>query len=351
MELGVEFKKMSKSLVLVVLLFVLATGYFLYMNKFQKPVKLPQNILNQLQQDKPVLSQDEDSFLTKLKENSVSGGPPKDGIPAIEKPNYISSLEADAWLLPNDVVFGVDYKGFVVAYPQRILVWHEIANDEINGEKVSITYCPLTGTAIGFKGAIAKDVPSTFGVSGKLVNSNLIMYDRVSDSYWPQILGKAISGPAYGKRLEEFPIVWTTWEKWKKEHPDTKVLSKDTGFVRNYDAGGDPYGSYTKEDKGYYASDSLIFEPINKDNRLRAKTIVVGIRDAQGNATAILKDTLRQQKNIEVSLGNRTIVVDYDESLAFYKASVKDTGEWINAIDSMWFAWAAFYPNTRLIND
>lgn len=340
---------MNKSLVLVVLLLVLAATYFWYMNRFQKPVEVSQNILNQLQQDRPTVSQDEDSFLTKLEQKSVSGGPPKDGIPAIEKPKYISALEADTWLLPNDVVFGVDYQGFVAAYPQRVLVWHEIANDEINGEKLSLTYCPLTGTAIGFKGAIVKDVSSTFGVSGKLVNSNLIMYDRVSDSRWPQILGKAISGPAKGRGLEEFPVVWTTWEKWKKEHPDTKVLSKDTGFVRNYDASGDPYGSYTREDQGYYASDRLIFEPINKDNRLRPKTVVVGIRDNQGNAVAILKDTLRQQKKMEVSLGSSTVIVDYDESLDFYKASAKDTGEWINAFDAMWFAWAAFYPNTELI--
>ena len=340
---------MNKSLVLVVLLIVLVGGYFLYINRFQKPDEVPQNILDQLQQDKPTLSPDEDSFLTKLEEKSVSGGPPKDGIPAIERPQYISALEADAWLLSNDIVFGVDHKGFVAAYPQRILVWHEIANDQINGEKVSVTYCPLTGTAIGVKGSLAQGLDSTFGVSGKLVNSNLIMYDRTSDSHWPQILGKSINGPAKGKKLEEFPIIWTTWEKWKSKHPDTKVLSKDTGFVRNYDVNGDPYGSYVREDKGYYASDSLIFEPISRDDRLRPKTVVVSIRDDQGNAVAILKDLLRRQKKMEVSLGERVILVDYDESLDFYQTSVEDTGEWINAFDAMWFAWAAFYPNTKLI--
>lgn len=340
---------MNKLLIFAALLIVLVGGYFLYINRFQKPVEVPEDILNKLNESKPTLSQDEEKFLSLLLQNAVSGGPPKDGIPSIDNLKYTTAGQADSWLLPNDVVFGVDSKAFVAAYPQRILVWHEILNDEINGEKLSLTYCPLTGTAIGFKGVLVKDVSSTFGVSGKLVNSNLIMYDRVSDSYWPQILGKAINGPAYGRRLEEFPVVWTTWEKWEKEHPDTKVLSKDTGFVRNYDADGDPYGSYIREDKGYYASDRLIFEPINKDNRLKPKTVVVGIRDTQGNAVAILKDTLRQQKTLEVALREKVILVDYDESLDFYKASVKDTGEWINAFDAMWFAWVAFYPNTKLV--
>src|SRR5918999_6051713 len=126
------------------------------------------------------LSPDEDRFLSLLQKNVASGGPPKDGIPAIEKPQYTSAAEADKWLVPEDVVFGVNHGGLVVAYPQRILVWHEIANETVGNEKVSITYCPLTGTAIGYKGKVsAKDV-STFGVSGKLVNSNLIMYDRAT---------------------------------------------------------------------------------------------------------------------------------------------------------------------------
>ncbi|MBI2012025.1 DUF3179 domain-containing protein [Candidatus Daviesbacteria bacterium] len=347
---------MNKILILIVLLIVSAAGIFLYINRFQKPVEVSQEVLNKLNENKPTLSQDEDRFLNLLEQNAVSGGPPKDGIPAIDKPQYTTAAEADSWLLPNDVVFGIDYQGFVAAYPQRILVWHEILNDQINRQKVSISYCPLTGTAIGFEASVTKDLDSSFGASGKLVNSNLIMYDRISDSYWPQILGKAINGPAKGRNLQEFPVVWTTWDKWKTKFPETKVLSKNTGFVRNYDVNGDPYGSYLREDKGYYASDRLIFEPINKqsfssnkDDRLKPKTVVVGIRDKDGNAVAILKDSLRQQKKMEVSLGDKVVVVDYDQSLDFYQASVKDTKEAINAFDAMWFAWVAFYPNTKLI--
>lgn len=118
---------------------------------------------------------DEEEFLSLLRDNIAWGGPPKDGIPAIDRPQYTSAPEADRWLLPEDIVFGVNYKGRVAAYPQRILAWHEIANDSVGGEKISITYCPLTGTAIGLKGGLASGTSSTFGVSGKLVNSNLLM--------------------------------------------------------------------------------------------------------------------------------------------------------------------------------
>src|SRR5918995_515976 len=115
----------------------------------------------------PALSADEDRFLSLLQKNVASGGPPKDGIPAIEKPQYASAAEAEKWLVPEDVVFGVEYAGLVAAYPQRILVWHEIANETVGNEKISITYCPLTGTAIGYKGALPTKSASTFGVSGK----------------------------------------------------------------------------------------------------------------------------------------------------------------------------------------
>lgn len=292
---------------------------------------------------------DEERFLSLLQKNVASGGPPKDGIPAIDKPQYTSAAEADKWLVPDDVVFGIDYAGLVAAYPQRILVWHEIANDTVGNERISITYCPLTGTAIGYKGEVAPKKLSTFGVSGKLVNSNLLMYDRSTDSQWPQIFGKAIDGPARGAKLGEFPVVWTTWDKWKKAHPDTKVLSQSTGFLRNYGRGGDPYGSYLAKNKGYYGSERLLFRPIFEDAQLHPKTVVVGVRDGTGNAAAILKERLRKEKSMEVKLGDRTVVVAYDPRLDAESASVKETGEWINAFDAMWFAWKGFYPKTQVL--
>lgn len=277
-----------------------------------------------------------------------SGGPPKDGIPAVDKPKYESASSANEWLQPNDVVFGLLNDGKPFAYPQRIVVWHEIVNETVNGIPSSITYCPLTGTVIGFKNPAPDSSNPTLGVSGKLVNSNLIMYDRASDSYWPQILGKAVMGTETGNSLEEFPIVWTTWAKWKKKYPDTRVLTKNTGFFRDYGLGGDPYGSYLDE-TGYYFKGGSIFPPINEDDRLGPKDVVVGLRDIDRNAVAILKDTLRKKKKMDVALGDRTVTVTYDPELDFYAAADKETGETVNAFDSMWFPWFSYYPDTELI--
>ena len=160
---------------------------------------------------------------------------------------------------------------------------------------------------------------------------------------------KPITGSLRGKALEEFPVVWTTWEKWKHKYPDTRVLSQKTGFVRNYARNGDPYGSYLAADKGYYASDQLLFRPIVEDRQLHPKAVVVGIRDHAGNAAAIVKDRLRREKSMEIALGKRTIVVTYDPALESHAAAVKGTGDWINAFDAMWFAWKAFNPNTQLL--
>ncbi len=304
------------------------------------------------QEIQPGISSGDDDFLGSLEANIFSGGPGKDGIPAVDQPEYTTAGDGDLWLLPEDIVFGIDHEGLIAAYPQRILVWHEIVNETLGGKNISITYCPLTGTAIGFYGNLTGDIQSTLGVSGKLVNSNLIMYDRATDSYWPQIIGTAMNGASKGSRLVEFPIIWTTWEKWKTAYPGTKVLSRETGFIRDYDAGGDPYGSYLEEDdilKGYYTSDRLLFDPINEDERLPLKTVVIGIRDGERNAAAILKDHLREEKIIEVDLAGKTIIVTYDEELDFYSARFKESGEWINAFDAMWFSWASYYPGTSLI--
>jgi hypothetical protein len=136
----------------------------------------------------------------------LSGGPGKDGIPAINSPKFSDARDTDDYLKAQDIVFGVYRKGKAKAYPQRIMVWHEIVNDSLGGGPVSITYCPLTATAIGFKRS-----STSFGVSGKLLNSNVVMYDRASDSYWSQIAAVAIEGPLKDQSLNEIQVTWTTW--------------------------------------------------------------------------------------------------------------------------------------------
>ena len=307
--------------------------------------------------------------LDTIAENIVSGGPPKDGIPPIDKPRYVSAEEVN-FLEDSDIVFGVNYKGFIAAYPQKIVVWHEIINDEF-GEKVSLTYCPLTGSVIGFKRFDYQE--TTFGTSGKLVNSNLVMYDRATDSYWPQILGTAVTGPNKGRKLNEFPVVWTTWERWKNVFPQTIVLSKNTGFIRAY--GNDPYGSYGKNGT-YYQQGGPFFPVMKINNIFQPKEIFIGIEDG-ASALAVKKDTIRAEKVINTKLGNESIVVIYDEelddALAFKSSgrrfryqdgkSVDDSGsvwniwgisdknetmEFVNSFNVMWFAWYAFYSETKI---
>ena len=241
-----------------------------------------------------------------LKDESQSGGPAPDGIPAIEDPQFAESTNPPALLDDGDPVFGVVLDGEAKAYPQSVLVWHEIVNDVIAGTPVSVTYCPLTGTAQGFYRG-----ETTFGVSGQLINANLVMFDRATEAWWPQMLATRITGDDPGAHLQEFQVVWTTWERWRSVHPETVVLTEETGFARDY--GDDPYGGYNPR-SGYYASDSFLFRPLANDDRLAPKTVVIGMRSANG-AVAVRKATLREERIIEFDLGGVRHAAVYDDSL------------------------------------
>lgn len=301
-----------------------------------------------------------------LRESALSGGPPKDGIPSIDEPTFLEAEEAD-FLDPGDPVFGVVRGGETKAYPQKVLVWHEIVNDTLGDVPVSVTYCPLTGTVLGFERG-----NTTFGVSGRLINNNLVMYDRATEAWWPQILATAIPGPwnesAERRSLREFRLVWTTWKRWRDQHPETTVLSTDTGYAKNY--GLDPYGNYNPR-SGYYAGGSPAFPTINSDDRYDHKTVVMGARTPDG-AVAFPKNALREQGTISGALADTPVVAVYDErydtgyvyrnpdDLAFEVESgtVKaESGDYapddlplsrIHTFDAMWFAWAGFYPDTTV---
>ena len=298
----------------------------------------------------------------RLREATVSGGVPKDGIPAIDEPSFLDASLSS--LGDGELVFGVVRGDDVRAYPQKILVHHEIVNDRLDGVPVSVTYCPLTGTILGFERG-----PTTFGVSGTLVNSNLVMYDRATDSRWPQVLATAVEGPLAGQALREFDLVWTTWGRWRRRHPDSEVLSEDTGYARNY--GVDPYGSYGPK-RGYYARESTMFDPLVTDDRLGAKAVVAGVRTAAG-ATAVTMDRLRSRRVVEARVDADRVAFVSDPSLdaayayhvpagttveAAAGGAVRVDGERHapdalpldrgHAIEAMWFAWAGFYPETTL---
>jgi hypothetical protein len=144
----------------------------------------------------------------------------------------------------------------------------------------------------------------TFGTSGKLVNSNLLMYDRQTDSQWPQILGIAIDGKSKGTALEEIPLVWTQWSRWRQQQPDTVVLSTDTGYFRSY--GTDPYGSYDKSGT-YYDSGAPLFPVMANNDRFSPKEVVVGVK-VNGRQTAVSKQGLRKKSVINTTLSGLPLV-------------------------------------------
>jgi len=303
-----------------------------------------------------------------IREAAQSGGPPKDGIPSIDEPKFIGPGEAE-FLKPGDPVFGVVRNGVTKAYPQKILVSHEIVNDTLGDENVSVTYCPLTGTVQGFKRG-----DTTFGVSGRLINNNLVMYDRQTEAWWPQILATSIPGPWNQNTtiasLEEFRLIWTTWEKWRNQHPDTQVLSQDTGHARNYS--NDPYGSYNPIG-GYYEDSSTLFPSLHEDDSFPTKEVFMGARTAEG-AVAFKKDTILNERLMTGTLGSTPVVAVHDdryETAYVYlnpeEASFEMDGtkvvdadgtahlpdelplDRVHTFDAMWMAWAGYYPDTNVV--
>ena len=171
----------------------------------------------------------------------LSGGPPKDGIPAIKDPQFVSVSEADSWLKPKEPVILVQVGEDAKAYPIQILIWHEIANDKVGNEPLVVTFCPLCNTAIAFKRTV-NDKVLDFGTTGRLRYSNLIMYDRQTETWWQQATGEAIAGELTGTQLEFYPTTIISWEDFKATYPQGKVLSRETGYPRDY--GHNPYIGY-----------------------------------------------------------------------------------------------------------
>lgn len=198
----------------------------------------------------------------------LDGGPGKDGIPALNNPRTSTVNGANlSFLNDEDLVLGLKQKGEYRAYPHAILDWHEIINDDFNDMDVAVTYCPLTGTGIGWSRNIDGKV-TTFGVSGLLYNSNLIPYDRATDSYWSQQLNKCVHGEHIGTIPDLIPLVETTWATWKKMYPETLVVSSNTGYPRDYTVY--PY-------RDYKTSDHLIFPIEVEDDRLHPKERILGV--------------------------------------------------------------------------
>ncbi len=265
----------------------------------------------------------------------LSGGPGRDGIPSIDDPKFVAAGEVD-YLLDDDMVIGVVRGNDARAYPLRILVWHEIVNDLIGGEALAVTYCPLCGTVMVFDRR-AGGTTRTFGVSGLLYRSDVLMYDRETESLWSQLAMEAVSGPAVGTKLEWMPSEQSTWKAWRGKYPGGRVLSTDTGHRRNYAARA--YASY-------FDSDRTMFPVPRNRTELKEKAWVVGII-VNGQAKAYPVDLLSAKKAVRDTVGGVKIAVRYDPEKQHLKVTGPE-GDDIPSLTAFWFAWQAFYPETDL---
>jgi hypothetical protein len=203
----------------------------------------------------------------------LSGGPPPDAIPAIDEPAFETVEAADAWLEDDWPVMIFELNGEVRAYPLAILIWHEIVNDEVGGEPVALTFCPLCNATLAFRRTLTDGLVLDFGTTGNLRNSDLVMYDRQTYSWWQQFTGEAIVGDRTGTKLDVLPSQIVAWSDFKAAHPSGDVLSRDTGHVRSY--GRNPYAGYDSISSSPFALSSDV--RANIDERLLPMERVVAI--------------------------------------------------------------------------
>lgn len=304
------------------------------------------------------------------------GGVLRDGIPPLDHPKMLPAAQATG-LADDNVVFGIEWNEDARAYPKRILAWHEMVRDRIGGEELNGVYCTLCGSMIFYRVTI-KGVHHVLGTSGFLYRSNKLMYDHATESLWSTLTGEPAVGPLVGRgiKLEPLFVVTTTWGEWRKLHPDTKVLSFETGYQRDYGEGV----AYHE----YFASDSLMFGVPKLDTRLPNKAEVLALRFAgtSGQPLAISADLLRRQPVYHGRLGAVEFVVLTDRSGAnrVYesrgrrfvrwdgegKATDSERREWtageaalvgvggqrlkrLPAHRAFWFGWYAAFPETGLI--
>jgi len=308
----------------------------------------------------------------------VDGGPGKDGIPSIDTPKFVSVSDSDlSFLKESDLVVGVLNNGLARAYPHPILDWHEAVNDKLNDKPVLVSYCPLTGTAFGWKG-IAGGNSSTFGVSGLLYNANLILYDRNTDSHWSQLGLECVNGPLIRDVPELIDVVETNWGTWKALYPNSEVLSIDTGFSRSY--GNYPYGNY-KTDHEFF-----IFSVSPRNNSLPNKERVYAIIN-DGKSKVYQFEKFKNGRIVVENFNGTTYLIVGDENIinsfvlesttvdlsfeyvfnnseAFFKDN--EGNKWsvfgtaiegpragqvlksTKSVVSYWFAIAAFYPSPEI---
>ncbi len=318
-------------------------------------------------------------------------GQVRDGIPSIDNPKFAPVSDDIDWLADKEPVIALEINGDARAYPLQIMTWHEIVNDVVGGEPVLVTFCPLCNTAIAFDRRMG-DTINSFGVSGLLRYSDLIMYDRATDSWWQQILGEAIVGELTGARLPQVPASIVSWADFRGNYPEARVLTRDTGFTRQY--GRNPYTGYDDinsspflfvgpEDGRLRPVERVVTVELNGETvaypflRLEETPVVnddvggtpIVVFHAPGTASALDRGTIANSRDVGATgvfdrrLGDRTLTFRPDSG-AF---TDEETGSTWNVLgratdgplkdetltpivhaNHFWFAWAAFKPETRV---
>lgn len=281
------------------------------------------------------------SFTTNLSKDSVedwtkivSGGVPKDGIPAINDPKFIAITETE---IPADTEgLYLELGGDKRFYPYNILVRHEIVNDVVDGKPVSVTFCPLCGSGIAFSRELNGQILD-FGVSGFLRESNMIMYDRQTESLWQQALGESFAGELNGSRLEFIPAQLTTVGDIAASHPDAKIMSTDTGVYSASSYSGTPYGNYD-EDNDYF-----LFQPSSVDARFPSKEIFQ-IVVADDYSVAVRRSELDLNSSYNYVKNDISFTIKTDEKGLITAFDARD-----NILPSyfeMWFSWAVQHKDS-----
>lgn len=338
-----------------------------------------------------------------LNAHLISGGVGQDGIPALTNPLFVTPDEVH-YLQPDDLVMGVVIEGQARAYPHNFGWWNEIINDRFEARSIAVTFCPLTATGLVFDATDSDGSQIEFGVSGMLINSNLVMYDRRDgQTLYPQMIYTAINGGWLGERLELLPMVETTWAMWQLLYPETTVVQAGTGFDRYPDRQPQytlerytQYPYYHRTYGDYRTSDEfLLFRPTTNDglldSRLRVKAMVLGIQQGEHTRAypfsempdgAVINDYVGETPLVVLfDAGSNTAIPYYrkvnGQLLSFHTVASQselpleyvdlETGSrWnmlgqavagplqgsqlsqVPAYNAMWFAWAAYWPDTTI---
>ena len=263
----------------------------------------------------------------------LPGGPPKDGIPALTDPDFV--IITNEYYDPETLGVFIDAGDERKFYPYNILVWHEIVNDRIGGKQLAITFCPLCGSAMVFDRTI-DGVTYEFGVSGYLYQSNMLMYDRQTDSFWSQTLGEAVVGELTGTQLDLAMFQLLTFEDVKKRYPDTKIISRNTGHNRNYTRY--PYGNYDDNEE-------LFFPVRTVDDRHHPKKMMYIIR-VHSRSLAFDPD-LAANGAVQKTVDGTEVEIRREGNEVFAAVDGEITpGYW-----EMWFSWAIHHRETGIVWD